>query len=71
MNRCPITYTECGEAKYSRKGFNLLSGQLSQLEDIANNNKLGRLGFVPANDVMKIAYHVLAGQLAAKLKAYE
>ncbi len=34
MNRCPITYTECGEAKYSRKGFNLLSRQLSQLEDI-------------------------------------
>lgn len=46
-------------------------GQLSQLEDIAHNDKLGRLGFVPANDVMKIAYHVLAGELAAKQKAYD
>ncbi len=45
-------------------------GQLSQLEDIAHNDKLGRLGFVPANDVMKIAYHPLAGELAAKQKAY-
>lgn len=46
-------------------------GQLSQLEDNAHNDKLGRLGFVPANDVMKIAYHVLAGELAAKQKAYD
>ncbi len=30
-------------------------GQLSQLEDIAHNDNLGRLGFVPANDVKKIA----------------
>ena len=45
-------------------------GQLSQLEDNAHNDKLGRLGFVPANDVMKIAYHPLAGELAAKQKAY-
>jgi tetratricopeptide (TPR) repeat protein len=46
-------------------------GQLSQLEDIAHNDNLGRLGFVPANDVMKIAYRVLAGELAAKQKAYD
>ncbi len=34
MNRCPITYENCGQEKYSRKGLNLLSGQLSNLEDI-------------------------------------
>jgi len=34
MNRCPITYENCGQAKYSRKGLNLLSGQLSNLDDI-------------------------------------
>lgn len=34
MNRCPITYEECGQVKYSRRGLNFLSGQLSQLEDI-------------------------------------
>ncbi|MCH7762281.1 MAG: HipA domain-containing protein [Candidatus Marinimicrobia bacterium] len=34
MNRCPITYEECGQTNYSRKGLNLLSGQLANLEDI-------------------------------------
>ncbi|MFQ6610464.1 MAG: HipA domain-containing protein [Fidelibacterota bacterium] len=34
MNRCPITYEECGQDKYSRKGLNLLSGQLTNLDDI-------------------------------------
>ncbi|MCB1134788.1 MAG: HipA domain-containing protein [Chlamydiia bacterium] len=30
MNRCPITYQECGARKYSRQGLRLLSPQLNE-----------------------------------------
>ncbi|MCY3821091.1 MAG: HipA domain-containing protein [Gammaproteobacteria bacterium] len=33
MNRCPITYEPCGEARYSRAGLRLLSPNLEQLND--------------------------------------
>ncbi len=32
MNRCPITYEECGDKLYSRKGLNLLSRNLGELK---------------------------------------
>lgn len=32
MNRCPITYEDCGNELYSRKGLHLLSKQLSKLK---------------------------------------
>jgi serine/threonine-protein kinase HipA len=31
MNRCPITYEECGTARYSRKGLRRLSSRLEEL----------------------------------------
>lgn len=34
MNRCPITYEECGDSKYSEKGLNLLHHGLSGLKDL-------------------------------------
>lgn len=33
MNRCPITYENCGEDKYSKRGLELLSKSLSTLND--------------------------------------
>lgn len=33
MNRCPITYEDCGENKYSKKGLWLLSKKLTDLND--------------------------------------
>ena len=33
MNRCPITYQPCGEARYSRAGLRLLSPNLERLND--------------------------------------
>lgn len=33
MNRCPITYAECGSDKYSQKGLRMLSRTLTHLED--------------------------------------
>lgn len=32
--RCPISYQECGDAKYSREGLRRLSPQLSRLDDL-------------------------------------
>ncbi len=34
MNRCPITYEQCGEERYSRRGLNLLSRGLTHLNDL-------------------------------------
>jgi serine/threonine-protein kinase HipA len=34
MNRCPITYEDCGEARYSQRGLRLLSRKLTRLEDL-------------------------------------
>ncbi len=31
MNHCPITYEECGESAYSRRGLRLLNKNLSDL----------------------------------------
>jgi len=33
MNRCPITYEDCGEEKYSLHGLRLLSRRLTRLDD--------------------------------------
>lgn len=33
MNRCPVTYEECGAARYSAAGLRLLSPGLTQLKD--------------------------------------
>ena len=33
MNRCPITYEDCGEERYSQRGLRLLSRRLTRLED--------------------------------------
>ena len=33
MNRCPITYEDCGDQRYSRRGLRLLSRRLTRLED--------------------------------------
>ena len=33
MNRCPITYTDSGQARYSKRGLRLLSTRLNRLED--------------------------------------
>ncbi len=34
MNRCPITYEDCGEDRYSQRGLRLLSRKLTRLEDL-------------------------------------
>ena len=34
MNRCPITYEECGDDKYSKRGLHLLSPKLDYLNDL-------------------------------------
>jgi len=34
MNRCPITYTPCGENRYSDAGLRLLSPELNTLKDL-------------------------------------
>lgn len=34
MNRCPITYDDCGEARYSDRGLRLLSPRLEKLEPL-------------------------------------
>lgn len=33
MNKCPITYENCGDVRYSSRGLNLLSGRLNELHD--------------------------------------
>lgn len=33
MNRCPITYEDCGNDRYSQKGIHLLSRKLNELKD--------------------------------------
>lgn len=33
MNRCPITYENCGDKKYSTKGLRLLSRNIDDLLD--------------------------------------
>lgn len=33
MNRCPITYEDCGDERYSLRGLRLLSRRLTRLED--------------------------------------
>jgi serine/threonine-protein kinase HipA len=52
MNRCPITYQPCGNAKYSKNGLHLLSRNLSHLCDFP---------YTPQNQVQ------LAAHNAAKL----
>lgn len=39
MNRCPITYEECGQGKYSKTGLKLLSPSLSVLNDFPYSAK--------------------------------
>lgn len=39
MNRCPITYEECGQEKYSKKGLKLLSPGLLVLNDFPYSAK--------------------------------
>lgn len=39
MNRCPITYEDCGQEKYSPKGLKLLSPNLSALNDFPYSAK--------------------------------
>ena len=39
MNRCPITYEECGKKKYSDKGLKLLSPSLLDLNDFPYSAK--------------------------------
>lgn len=39
MNRCPITYEECGHEKYSKKGLRLLSLRLPALNDFPYSAK--------------------------------
>ena len=39
MNRCPITYEECGEQKYSSQGVHLLSKKLHNLKDFPYTSK--------------------------------
>ena len=39
MNRCPITYEECGQEKYSKKGLKLLSSSLLVLNDFPYSAK--------------------------------
>ncbi|MFH1386626.1 MAG: HipA domain-containing protein [bacterium] len=39
MNRCPITYKECGQEKYSKTGLKLLSPSLSILNDFPYSAK--------------------------------
>ncbi|KAF0134443.1 MAG: hypothetical protein FD145_668 [Candidatus Saganbacteria bacterium] len=39
MNRCPITYEECGKKKYSKKGLKLLSPSLLELKDFPYSAK--------------------------------
>ncbi len=34
MNRCPITYEDCGDERYSLRGLRLLSRRLTHLEDL-------------------------------------
>lgn len=34
MNRCPITYDECGDAQYSKRGLRKLSPRLTALADL-------------------------------------
>jgi serine/threonine-protein kinase HipA len=34
MNRCPITYEDCGEDRHSQRGLRLLSRKLAGLEDL-------------------------------------
>lgn len=52
MNRCPITYQECGEFKYSPSGLKLLSPKLAQLHDFP---------YTPKQQVL------LAAQLSEKM----
>lgn len=35
MNKCPITYEDCGDAKYSIRGLKMLSPQLTRLNDLS------------------------------------
>ena len=39
MNKCPITYEDCGDAKYSQEGLKLLSKNLRHLNDFPYSSK--------------------------------
>lgn len=44
MNRCPISYEPCGDARYSAKGLRLLSPQLRSLADFPYSAERQRHG---------------------------
>ena len=54
MNRCPITYDECGDARYSQDGFRLLDRKLTKLDDLPYSAEEQRQEAIKRADKMSI-----------------
>lgn len=65
MNTCPITYTPCGENKYSDKGLKLLSNRLKELKDLplTQEEQLREA----ANKAVKMSIQGVQPKLSARL----
>lgn len=69
MNRCPITYEECGENAYSLRGLRLLSRKLSTLEPLPlTADEQRREALVRAG---KISIQGVQPKLSARLRVKE
>lgn len=65
MNRCPISYEECGDKKYSLKGLKLLSPKLTDLMDLEFTQE--ELLKESASRATKLSIQGIQPKLSAKL----
>ena len=69
MNRCPITYDECGEDRYSQRGLRLLDRKLTRLEPLPYSAEEQRQEAVKRADKMSI--QGVQPKLSARLNVRE
>jgi len=69
MNRCPITYTPCGDHRYSDAGLKLLSNELTLLNDFEYTAEEQRIEAF--NRASKMSIQGIQPKLSAKLNIKE
>jgi serine/threonine-protein kinase HipA len=68
MNRCPITYEDCGDERYSERGLRLLDRRLTKLEELPYSAEEQRQEAIRRVDKMSIQgiQHKLSARLNIK-----
>ena len=69
MNYCPITYSPCGDNRYSKEGLRLLSTELTFLKDLEYTAEEQRIEAY--NRAAKMSIQGIQPKLSAKLNIKE